>query len=285
MDIYQLVYSRLHRPRDAITFASLSKGTRHVMQHATQRWTVTVTEKTWDAGIIEWIRTYRDKVGAVTFRRWVCELDHTVDTVSYLYCHVFPHMLVNGITKSLTIHQLVPSSQRPDLGFLNAFPTLERLSITFSKEWGIVTIRPVELPRLVRVEFRAPYGTIRYDGFAATDLTIHANDIIVSSRVPETCTTLSVRASESFVYPEEFVPSGITTFDLVTKGVVSFERSWTSLEKFTCRCDSFIFDDVPVSLKHLDITVTLGFVYTDDAVNQAKKIPYCKVCSDHSCFG
>lgn len=295
MDVYQRIYSHLRRPQDAATFASLCKATHVIMVCSKQRWALSVTERACEHGIFSWIDRHATKVQALTFKRCVYSPNFRVpsraplDTLRFLYCRVFPRTFSTDLSslKHLTIHQLMsgedPGCMTP---LINACPSLQQLSITFASHWGIASVGPLLLPNLTDLDLRHPHGTLLYhhgEHACLQKATLHASELDLPSnqRFPDTCTSLSIRSIDSFLDPNDCVPSSLKTLDIVTKGMV-FPALWNhtdALETLICQCDSFFLSPLPRALTHFEVDVSLCFVcinmYEDD-VAHFQNLPYTR---------
>lgn len=282
-DIYQAIYTHLTRPKDAALFGTLCKATRDLLRLTHQKWSLSVTGRACDRGLLKWIDTQSTKVKGLEFKRCVYSPDFripsfcTLEALHFYYCRVFPRTFAAvpqlKSLQHLTIHQLMPGNDPGCMTPLlnDSCPALEKLSITAASDWGIISIGPLLLPRLTDIIIRNPCGALNYHHGTHTDLrhvVLCATDLLLAgeSGFPSTCTSLTLHSTESFLDPlGDIIPPSVRTLDLVTKGMIypSFWNRLDSLESLTCRCDSFLLSPLPKSLRHFEVDVTLCFVCID----------------------
>ena len=281
--VYTAIYRKLSKPKDAATFSTLSTLTQDIFQASHQRMELSITVNTYERGIVDWIRRHQKKITGLTFRRCVTSprflIPCRVDALRFLYCRVYPWTFACAgwleSLKHLVIHQLVVEEEGSDCmtAVLNGCRSLETLSMTI--EGGVFSLRFLMLPHLTDLAVKNPHGTIYYHHGIHDNLqtvALHASELVVpmEQSFPPTCTSLSLRSTDSFLYDlVDAFPESLHTLDLVTKGMVYpvFWNRLTSLTSFTCRCDSFFLHPLPTSLVHFDVDVSLCFV----CINMAKE--------------
>jgi hypothetical protein len=294
-DIYQAIYKKLRHPRDAVRFSTLSRSTKAFAESTNQRMFLTVTSRSREHGILDWIHAHGAKVKGLTFKRCVHSplflIPSGVETLRFFYCRVFPRSLqsLTSSLKHLTVHQIMAGSDPGCMTpLLNACRSLETLSLTCASEWGVVAIGPLHLPRLTHLMLRNPSGEVIYHHGthdALQCITLHSADMYLppGEQFPSSCSSLSLHSTDSFILDlEECIPKTVRNLDLVTKGIPSpfLLPRLTDVTTFTCQSDSFILGSpLPRSLERFEVNVTLCFVIMDMDPEDAdffKKIAYTR---------
>jgi hypothetical protein len=155
-----------------------------------------------------------------------------------------------------------PGSLTPHI---NALTSLESVSITYSRGWGIAMVGPLCVPELRRLELRNPRGTMMINGPIppkTTHLTLHARVVEImddDEPFPPSLEHVDVRSMDASFDAETRITHSLQSLRLETPGVV-FPPNIPRLGSLTCRCDCFYIGRLPDGLAHLDVHVNQCFV-------------------------
>lgn len=282
MDIYARIARHLRSSKDVAVFGSLSTTTMRAVDEAIPTTlTLTMHSKARDNGMDMWIERHGHVVKTLVCKRSVFSpsfnLPRSLDNVhnlTFLWCRVFPHLSLPHSLRSLTLHQLRPCDIDANPGdvtnMLRHLVDLKDISITFSRDWGIVSFGPLDHD-FRRIELTVVDGKLLYYGTlpdSLEELTLRASFVHLptDTRIPGSCRLVNLRMPESELDCETLFGAStyphLVTLHLECLGLVYplFTDKMHLLETFSCRSGSFIIRRMPTTLHTLDVDVVLGFV-------------------------
>ena len=303
------IAAHLYSVKDVVKFASLASDLWDALLGHTYTtnalWAVTVTESSRERGLMEWIGMYGKALRFLTLKR--CSVSPTMVHPSalknllglqILYCRVSPDVLHEFVKSSpklthLRIHQLEPGEDPGCLTQILAPLThLRRLSLTCTKNWGIVSISLVDMPLLESLEVRAQ-GTLVFPcDFPPKiqHLRLHADHLYIPHgiQLPKTCSSIDLCSSRAWLDLESLFQGGpyvhLQSLSIGSAGIVFpaiVTRQIPFLETFICKSDTFLIREMPSNAKYVEIDVNACFICdtttTRDDLQRFLHIPHVRL--------